>query len=108
MAVTRTKRYSRSRSRASLMLEFSIERISTMKANVILNRTRYFRMVLILPAIAVLGLSSSSTADAAVKHNAAAKHNYRTGFVTIGSGTYNSESRGYDRPWPFGPESTQQ
>ena len=25
--------------------------------------------------------------------------------VTIGPATYNPESRGFDRPWPFGPES---
>jgi hypothetical protein len=29
-------------------------------------------------------------------------------YVTIGRRTYNSESRGFDRPWPFGPESDQQ
>jgi len=28
--------------------------------------------------------------------------------VTIGPRTYNSETRGFDRPWPFGPESDQQ
>jgi hypothetical protein len=28
--------------------------------------------------------------------------------VTIGSRTYNSESRGFDRPWPFGPNSSPQ
>jgi hypothetical protein len=25
--------------------------------------------------------------------------------VTIGPRTYNSATRGFDRPWPFGPES---
>jgi hypothetical protein len=25
--------------------------------------------------------------------------------VTIGPATYNPETRGFDRPWPFGPES---
>jgi hypothetical protein len=25
--------------------------------------------------------------------------------VTIGPRVYNSETRGFDRPWPFGPES---
>jgi hypothetical protein len=24
--------------------------------------------------------------------------------VTIGPGTYNPESQGFERPWPFGPE----
>jgi hypothetical protein len=28
--------------------------------------------------------------------------------VTIGSRTYNSETRSFDRPWPFGPESSAQ
>jgi hypothetical protein len=73
-----------------------------MKANLIRNNTRYFRMALILPAVATLWLASCSTVDAKVKHN------YRTGFVTIAPRAYNSESRGYDRPWPFGSESTQQ
>jgi len=29
-------------------------------------------------------------------------------WLQIGPSTYNTESRGFDRPWPFGPESTQQ
>jgi YHS domain-containing protein len=29
-------------------------------------------------------------------------------WLTLGPATYNSESRGFDEPWPFGPESTQQ
>jgi hypothetical protein len=29
-------------------------------------------------------------------------------YVTIGSRTYNPETRGFDRPWPFGPESDAQ
>jgi hypothetical protein len=28
--------------------------------------------------------------------------------VTIGPRTYNTETRSFDRPWPFGPESDQQ
>jgi hypothetical protein len=73
-----------------------------MKTNISMNHTRYFRIALIFPAVAALWLATSSTADAKVKQN------YRTGFVTIAQQAYNSESRGYDRPWPFGPESTQQ
>jgi hypothetical protein len=73
-----------------------------MKANLIRNHTRYFRMALIFLAVAALWLPSCSTVDPKVKHN------YETGFVTIAPQAYNSESRSYDRPWPFGPESTQQ
>jgi hypothetical protein len=29
-------------------------------------------------------------------------------YITIGSRTYNPESRSFERPWPFGPESSQQ
>ena len=29
-------------------------------------------------------------------------------WLKIGPSTYNSESHGFDEPWPFGPESTQQ
>jgi hypothetical protein len=28
--------------------------------------------------------------------------------VTIGRRTYNTETRGFDRPWPFGPEADAQ
>ena len=28
--------------------------------------------------------------------------------LTIGPSTYNSETRSFDRPWPFGPESNAQ
>lgn len=29
-------------------------------------------------------------------------------WLNLGPSTYNSESRGFDEPWPFGPESNQQ
>jgi hypothetical protein len=33
----------------------------------------------------------------------------RTGdYLTVGPSTYNSETRSFDRPWPFGPESSAQ
>jgi len=35
------------------------------------------------------------------------RHNHRGGHVQIAARTYNSESRSVDRPWPFGPESSQ-
>ena len=73
-----------------------------MKANMIRTHARYFRMALILPVVAALSLATSFTADAKVKH-----HN-RTASVTIGAQAYNSEGHSFDRPWPFGPESTQQ
>jgi hypothetical protein len=62
----------------------------------------YLRLILIVPAIALLGLPARSTADGT------ARRNDRDRYAGIPSRAYNSESRSFDRPWPFGPESTQQ
>jgi hypothetical protein len=62
----------------------------------------YPRLVLLVPAIALLGLTACSTAGGT------AKGNYKGGYADIPPRSYNSESRSFDRPWPFGPESTQQ
>jgi hypothetical protein len=37
-----------------------------------------------------------------------AKHGPSAGYVQIQPRRYNPETRGYDRPWPFGPESSGQ
>jgi hypothetical protein len=62
----------------------------------------YLRLLLIAPAIALLEPTTCSSADAT------ARHNYRGGYADIRPRAYNPESRGHDRPWPFGPESSQQ
>jgi len=72
-----------------------------MRANIIRNHTHYLRLSLILPAIALLGLAGCSTADPPAGHNS-------TAYIVIAPPAYNSEGRDFDRPWPFGPESTQQ
>lgn len=73
-----------------------------METNIILNSKTYLRLLLIAPAVGLLGLSGCSTADGTVRQ-------YHTGdHIQIAARTYNSESRGFDRPWPFGTESTQQ
>jgi hypothetical protein len=66
------------------------------------NTNTYLRLLLIAPAIALLGLTACSTADGT------AKGNNRGRYADIPQRAYNPESRGYDRPWPFGPESNQQ
>jgi hypothetical protein len=73
-----------------------------MKENKCLNASTYLRLLLIAPAIALLGLTACSTADGT------AKSNNKGRFADIPPRAYNPESRGFDRPWPFGPESTQQ
>jgi hypothetical protein len=66
------------------------------------NTNSYLRLLLIAPAIALLELTACSSADGT------ARHNYRGGYADISPRAYNPESRDYDRPWPFGPESSQQ
>ena len=73
-----------------------------MRANISINTNTYLQLVLIIPATALLGLTGCSTADGTVRHN------YTGGYVQIAPRAYDSESRSFDRPWPFGPESTQQ
>jgi hypothetical protein len=67
-----------------------------------LKNDTYLQLVLIVPAIALLGLTGCSTADGT------ARHNYAGGYAQIAPRAYNSEGRSFDRPWPFGPESAQQ
>ena len=66
------------------------------------NTNTSFRLLLTTPIIALLGLTACSSTGGT------ARHNYRGGYADIPPRAYNSESRGYDRPWPFGPESAQQ
>lgn len=73
-----------------------------MKENKCFNTNTYLRLLLIAPAIALLGLTACSTAGGT------AKSNNNGSYADIPKRAYNSESRGFDRPWPFGPESTQQ
>jgi hypothetical protein len=85
----------------------------------------YLRLLLIVPAVALLGFTGCSTDDGTVRHHQADGHfagttgthpafnlqgalvgGAQTGDnVTIGPRTYNSESREFERPWPFGPVS---
>jgi hypothetical protein len=73
-----------------------------MPTNVTVNKNIYLRLLLMVPAIGLLGLTGCSTADGSVRHN----HSGRD--VQIAARAYNSESRSFDRPWPFGPESSEQ
>jgi hypothetical protein len=69
-----------------------------MRANIIINSDTYFQLSLIVPAIALLGLTVCSTVDGT------GRHNYTGGYAQIAPRAYNSESRSFDRPRPFGPE----
>jgi hypothetical protein len=73
-----------------------------MRAHLILNKKVYLQLVFIVPAVALLGLTNSAIAGGR------ARHNHATGYPQIRPSVYNSEEHSFDRPWPFGPESSQQ
>jgi hypothetical protein len=70
------------------------------------------RLLLIVPMICSMALVACSDVALApgkpqtVNLQSAVVGEPQTGDnVTIGPSTYNSETRGFERPWPFGPES---
>jgi hypothetical protein len=73
-----------------------------MKTIIRQNSRTYLQLLLIVPAIALLEFADSPAANGAEKH--VRKHSD----VQIGPSRYNAESRSFERPWPFGPESSQQ
>ena len=73
------------------------------------------RLLLIVPAICSMAfaacsyLSGTAGTRPTVNFQSAAVGERRTGDnVTIGPRTYNSETRSFDSPWPFGPQSNPQ
>jgi hypothetical protein len=69
------------------------------------------RLLLIVPVICSLAFAAcSDLAGTAGTHaivnyqNAAVGGPQTSHNVTIGPTTYHSETQGFDRPWPFGPE----
>jgi len=73
------------------------------------------RLLLMVPVVCSLAFAAcSDVAGTAGTHRAvnlqrAAVGEPETGDnVTIGPRNYNSETRSFDRPWPFGPESNPQ
>jgi hypothetical protein len=81
-----------------------------MKSNITLADKAYFRLLMMVPAIALLGFAgcSSVTKWSNGNHRESYSRISHSGYVTISPREYNPESRSFDRPWPFGPESDQQ
>jgi hypothetical protein len=73
-----------------------------MSTHITLNSNTYLRLLLIVSATALLGLTGYSTAEGTLGQDQA------RGNVHIAARKYDSESRSFDRPWPFGPESSKQ
>ena len=73
------------------------------------------RLLLIVPLIcpmafsACSGVAGTAHTNASINFQNSVTGQRQTGDnVTIGPATYDSEERGFESPWPFGPESTQQ
>src|ERR1700682_6441420 len=70
------------------------------------------RLLLMVPVICSMAFAACSnvagtpgTHQAVNLQSAVVGHAETGDNVTIGPRTYNSETRVFDRPWPFGPES---
>jgi hypothetical protein len=73
------------------------------------------RLLLMVPVVFSLAFAACSdvagtagTHQAVNLQSAAVGEHETSDNVTIGPRTYNSETQGFDRPWPFGPESNPQ
>jgi hypothetical protein len=73
------------------------------------------RLLLMVPLIYAMGFAActdvagTTEAHPTVNLQSAVVSEPQTGAnVTIGPRTYDSETRDFDRPWPFGPESDPQ
>ena len=86
-----------------------------MKTQKLIHTNSIRRLLLMVPVICSMAFAAcSDVAGPAGTHTTvnlqtAVVGEPRTGDnVTIGPRTYNSETRSFDSPWPFGPESNPQ
>jgi hypothetical protein len=86
-----------------------------MKTQKSIHTNSIFRLLLKAPVICSLAFAAcSDVAGTAGKHANVSLQSQIVGEtqtgdnVTIGPRTYDSETRSFDRPWPFGPESNPQ
>jgi hypothetical protein len=83
-----------------------------MKTQPFIHTNSHGGLLLIVPVICSMAFAAcSDIASAPGAHqavnlqSAVLGHAKPSDNVTIGPRTYNSETRSFDRPWPFGPES---
>jgi hypothetical protein len=72
------------------------------------NSRTYLQLLSIVPAIALLAFADSPAANGAERHVRKYSDVRKHSDVQIGSSSYNPETRTFEMPWPFGPESNQQ
>jgi hypothetical protein len=90
----------------SLLVEFEC-----MKTQKLIRTNSVRRLLLVIPVICSLAFAACSDVGggqgthATVNLQRASVGKRQTAdYVTIGPRTYNSESKSFERPWPFGPE----
>lgn len=77
-------------------------KVKFMRTYITLNSKTYLQLLLLVPAVALQGFASCSTTDGAERLG-----ELRTSHgVTIGPRAYNPYTQSFEKPWPFGPEST--
>jgi hypothetical protein len=76
------------------------------------SNRRLLAMAVVICSMAFAGCSDVAATEGnhhAVNLQSAVVGHAQTGdYVTIGPSTYNPATRSFDRPWPFGPESSAQ
>jgi hypothetical protein len=84
-----------------------------MKTQKYTNSTR--RLLLMVPVIASMAFAACSDLPGQTEsrqglnlQSSAVGKAQASDYLTIGKRAYNPETRGFDRPWPFGPEASAQ
>jgi hypothetical protein len=90
----------------------SLIQFDSMKIQKPLRTNANLRLLLLVPVIYSMALAACSdlaptpqTHQAFNLQSAVIRDPRTDDHVTIAPRTYNLETRGFDRPWPFGPES---
>jgi hypothetical protein len=93
----------------------SLIQIGSMKTKKLIHTNFNRGLLLAVPLICSMAFAAcsdvagrSGTRQAVNLQSAVVGQAKTRDYVTIGSRTYNTEARSFDRPWPFGPESSAQ
>lgn len=70
-------------------------------------KNKIYLILTCFTTVLLFGVTACSSAGGTAKHDPP-KHDPPGDYVQIQPRAYNSESRSFDRPWPFGPESSVQ
>jgi hypothetical protein len=69
-------------------------------------RILFFRLLVVAGSVLVLSLSACASNNGSLQSRIERKvENPESGNVQIGTAHYNSYSKGFESPWPFGPYS---